>query len=62
MNFELSQFSGHCSANFFLIVFDFSLDDKTIVLVVTVICHCLSLTLYNLILVQVLFCFGQLMF
>ena len=40
--FKLSQFSDNCSACIVSIVFHFSLEDRTLILNVTVPCHCLS--------------------
>ena len=57
--FKFSQCSDHCSAYLVSTVFHFFLEDRTIILNVTVPCHCLSFILFDLILVS-FFYFGQL--
>ena len=55
--FDLANLD-HCSAYLVSNVFHFSLKGWTMVLIVTIPCHCLALTEHNFILV--LFHFGQL--
>ena len=54
-HFNLSHFFYHCNAYHVSIVFHFSLEGRALFLIVTVPCHCLYLTLQNLILVLVYF-------
>ena len=56
--YSILNFLDHCNAYLVTIVFHFKLEDRTMVLVVTVPYYCLSLTLHNFIFV--LFHFGQL--
>ena len=59
-HFNLANLMVHCNAYLVSIVFHSSLKGSTMSLIVTIPCHCLSLTLHNFILV--FYYFGQLRF